>query len=112
MATAQSPSCLPGNLFGKGQTPAPPTTTKAELQLIQRAALQAVNFHPGDAEALKRVRTSFTTEGWQVFMKWIPGFLDKKGAPTFTSNFVPSGNSVVIGNQKGVIPLQILGTLI
>ena len=39
------------------------------------------------------------------------GWLDEKGAPGFSSSFVPSGNAVVIGNENGVVHLRIPGTL-
>jgi hypothetical protein len=40
------------------------------------------------------------------------GWLDEKGAPTFSSSFKPSRNAVVIGNENGVVHFRIPGTLI
>lgn len=39
------------------------------------------------------------------------GWLDQKGAPTFTSSFVPSRDAVVVGQEKGIVHLRIPGTL-
>ena len=44
-------------------------------------------------------------------MKHMEGWLDQKGAPTFTSNFVPSRDAVVLGLENGVVHLRIPGTL-
>jgi hypothetical protein len=68
----------------------------------QDAAVRAVNFRQGDAEGWKRGRRDFTPDGWKKFVKHMQGWLDEKGAPTFSSNFVPSRNAVVIGNENGV----------
>ena len=77
----------------------------------QDAAVQAVNFRQGDAEGWKRGRPDFTPEGWAEFVKHMQGWLDEKGAPTFSSSFVPSRNAVVIGNENGVVHFRIPGTL-
>jgi hypothetical protein len=77
----------------------------------QDAAVRAVNFRQGDAEGWKRGRRDFTPDGWKEFVKHMQGWLDEKGAPTFSSNFVPSRNAVVIGNENGVAHFRIPGTL-
>ena len=77
----------------------------------QDAAVRAVTFRQGDAEGWKRGRPDFTQEGWTEFVKHMQGWLDEKGAPRFSSSFVPSGNAVVIGNENGVVHFRIPGTL-
>ena len=91
-----------------------PRLTKEQAAVVdaaQKAALQAVNFSQGDAEALKSARRNFTSEGWDDFMKHMTGFVDKNGAPAFNSNFEPSGNAVVIGQENGTIHFKVPGTL-
>jgi hypothetical protein len=83
----------------------------AVVDAAQKAALQAVNFSQGDAEALKRARRNFTPEGWDDFMKHMTGFVDKNGAPAFSSSFEPSGSAVVIGQENGAIRFKVPGTL-
>jgi hypothetical protein len=93
---------------------ASPTFTKEQAAVVdaaQKAALQAVNFSQGDAEALKSARRNFTPEGWDDFMKHMTEFVDKNGAPAFSSNFEPSGNAVVIGQENGTIHFKVPGTL-
>jgi hypothetical protein len=75
------------------------------------AAVRAVNFRQGDEEGWKRGRRDFTAEGWTQFVKNMQGWLDDKGAPTFSSSFVPSGNPVVIGTENGVVHFRVPGTL-
>jgi len=60
---------------------------------------------------LARSRPNFTADAWKDFMKHMEGFLDQKGAPTFGSSFVPSGKAMVLGEEKGIVHLRILGTL-
>lgn len=81
------------------------------MDSVQKAAVRALNFGQGDAEGFRSAQTDFTPQGWDEFMKQMRGFLDDKGAPTFNSKFVPSGKAVVISNEKGIIHLQIPGTL-
>ena len=91
-----------------------PTLTKKQAAVVdaaQKAALQAVNFSQDDAEALKSASRNFTPEGWDDFMKHMAGFVDKNGAPAFSSNFEPSGNAVVISQENGTIHFKVAGTL-
>jgi hypothetical protein len=93
---------------------ASPTFTKEQAAVVdaaQKAALQAVNFSQGDAEALKSARRNFTPEGWDDFMKHMTGFVDQNGAPALSSNFEPSGNAIVIGHANGAIHFKVPGTL-
>lgn len=90
-------------------------TSKADQAAIvafaQKAAVQALNFNQGDIASLTHARTHFTDEGWKDFMKHMEGWLDQKGAPTFTSSFVPSKDAVVVGQENGIVHLRIPGTL-
>src|SRR5262249_41231582 len=81
------------------------------VSVAQKAAIAAVNFRQGDAAALARARADFTPEGWQAFMKHMEGFLDPKGAPTFTSTFVPSKSAPLFDEKDGVVHFTIPGTL-
>src|SRR5438046_10705121 len=44
-------------------------------------------------------------------MKHFEGFLDKTGAPIFSSSFVPSKSATVLGQENGIVHLRIPGTL-
>jgi hypothetical protein len=89
--------------------------TKADQSVIvkfaQQAAVRALDFHEGDSESLTRARADFTPQGWREFLKHMEGWLDQKGAPTFTSSFVPSGNAVIVDEENGVVHLRIQGRL-
>jgi hypothetical protein len=95
----------------------PQTSTAAKndqaaiVAFAQAATIRALNFCQGDAASLTQSRADFTPQGWKDFMKHMEGFLDQKGAPTFGSNFVPSKDAVVVGEEKGIVHLKILGTL-
>src|ERR1051326_8432627 len=81
-----------GNLFfGPNQATTDQDTIVA---FAHKAAVRAVNFHDGDAESLAHSRADFSPEGWKDFMKHMEGFIDSKGAPTFTSSFIPSATFV------------------
>jgi len=60
---------------------------------------------------LARAQADFTASGWTDFMRHMQGFLDDKGAPTFTSTFVPSRNATVLGEKDGVVHFRIPGAL-
>lgn len=77
----------------------------------QNAAIAALNFQQGDAAGFNRARDNFTAEGWKDFLKHMEGFLDEKGAPTFTSSFVASRDATVVDQKEGVLHLRIPGTL-
>src|SRR5260370_17489631 len=97
-------------LFSQPQPPAK-TDQAAIVSFAQAAAVHALNFRQGDAGSMTHSQVDFTTEGWKDFMKHMEGFLDQKGAPTFSSSFVPSKEAVVVGEANGIIHLKILGTL-
>ena len=98
------------HLLAQDQSPAK-VDQAAIVVSVQKAAVRAVNFRQGDIAGLTQVRADFTDEGWKDFMKHMEGFLDQKGAPTFTSSFVPSKDAVVVGQEYGVVHLRIPGTL-
>jgi hypothetical protein len=77
----------------------------------EQAAVRALNFEQGDAQSLTKSRDDFTPQGWDAFMKTMQGFLDAKGAPTFSCKFVPEGASVRVKNDSGESVLKIPGTL-
>ena len=87
------------------------TDQSAIVAFAQKASVRAVNLHEGDAESLARARADFTPEGWKDFMKHMEGYLDPRGAPTFNSSFVPSGNARVLDEKDGIVHVRIPGTL-
>ena len=97
-------------LFSQSSSP----ETRDQTTIVaaaQDAAVRAVNFRQGEVDGWKRGRSDFTPEGWTEFVKHMQGWLDEKGAPTFSSSFVPSRNAVVIGNENGIVHFRIPGTL-
>jgi hypothetical protein len=100
--------CVP--FFSQTQPPAK-TDQATIVSFAQAAAVHALNFRQGDAGSMTHSQVDFTTEGWKDFMKHMEGFLDQKGAPTFSSSFVPSKDAVVVGEENGIVHLKILGTL-
>jgi hypothetical protein len=97
-------------LFAQSQPPDEPR--KGEIiAFAQKAAVRALNFRQGDLGSLTRAHADFTPEGWTDFMKHMEGFLDQKGAPAFSSSFVPSRAASVVGKENGIVRLRITGTL-
>lgn len=94
------------------QTQAPAKADQATVvRVAARAAIAAINFREGDAAGLVHARADFTPEGWKEFLKHMEGFLDPKGAPTFTSTFLPSRGPTVLADDHGVVRFRIPGTL-
>lgn len=91
------------------QTPAP--DADQAVGVVQKAVVRALNFPQGDLERLRGARADFTPAGWTAFMKHLDGFLDAKGAPAYTSSFVPSGGPTIISQGDGVLQLTMTGTL-
>jgi hypothetical protein len=87
------------------------TDQAAIVAFAQETAVRALNFRQGDIGSLTRARADFTPEAWKEFMKNMEGCLDQKGAPTFSSSFVPSRDAVVVGQENGIVHLRIPGTL-
>ena len=83
----------------------------AVVASAQKIAVAAVTFREGDAAGFNRARPNFTSEGWQDFVRRMAGYIDKNGAPTFTSDFVPARDAVFLGEKDGVLLLRIPGTL-
>jgi hypothetical protein len=81
------------------------------VAFAEEAAIRALDFHQGDLASLTDARENFTPEGWSAFLKHMDGWLDPRGAPTFSSRFEPSGNAVILGTEKGVVNVSIPGTL-
>jgi len=81
------------------------------VAFAESAAIRAVNFRQGDAAGFARSRNDFTESGWKDFMNLMQGFLDEKGAPTFTSTFAASAKAKVLGEKDGVVRIRIPGTL-
>jgi hypothetical protein len=77
----------------------------------ERAAVRAVNFREGDTAAFTSSRKEFTDDAWRDFITHMKGFLDEKGAPTFTSVFAGSGPAKVLDEKNGVVRFRIPGTL-
>lgn len=89
-----------------------PTSDRATIvAFAEKAGVRALNFRQGDAEGFARSRNDFTDAGWRDFMKTMQGFLDQKGAPTFSSTFAASGGAKVLSEENGAIRLRIPGTL-
>ena len=83
----------------------------AKVSLVQKAVVRALNFDRGDLQRLRAARADFTAEGWKQFMKRLDGWLDDKGAPTFSSSFVPSGDPRLVSDSDGVLHVTMPGTL-
>lgn len=83
----------------------------AIIAFAQNAAMRALNFRQGNLESLTAVRSDFTPEAWQEYMKHLEGFLDQNGAPAFSSSFVPSRSPVVLAQQDGMVQIRIPGKL-
>lgn len=98
------------SIFALAQTPTASTPAPSITQ-VQAAAINALNFDQGNLRSLTKARNDFTPQGWDDFMKTLRGFLDDKGAPTYSSTFVPAGDAVVSNKDSGTINLKIPGTL-
>jgi hypothetical protein len=102
---------LAGSPFLRQNQAAAETNQAVIVSFAQQAAVRAVNFHEGDVESLTRARADFTAEGWKDFLKHMEGYLDQKGAPTFDSSFITSGNARVVDEKEGIVHIRIPGTL-
>lgn len=90
----------------------PPNREQASIiAFAETAAVRAVNFRQGDAAGFAKSRSDFTDDAWKDFMIHMQGFLDEKGAPTFNSTFIKSGNAKVLDEKNGVVHFRIPGTL-
>jgi hypothetical protein len=76
----------------------------------QKAAIAALNFQQGDVVGFARAHDDFTSDGWKDLITRMEGFLDQKGAPTFTSSFVAAHGATVLDEKEGVLHLRIPGT--
>ena len=81
------------------------------ISSAEKEAVEALNFRQGDRASLKHARIYFTPEGWKSFVEQMQGFLDKDGAPTFTSSFVATKEPVFLDEKNEVVHFRIAGTL-
>jgi hypothetical protein len=81
------------------------------VAFAEGAAVRAANFRQGDAAGFTGNREEFTDNAWKDFLNRMQGFLDEKGAPTFSSSFVASGTAKVIDERNGIVRCRIVGTL-
>lgn len=103
--------CLAGTT-GRARSVATAQSLDERAQAYARTvAVQALTFEEGDPQALARVRSHFTDEGWQEFLKPLQGWLDPSGTPTFGSSFVPSGSGRIVDEQNEVVHVRIPGSL-
>ena len=86
------------------------TDQSLDVAAARKTVIAVMNLREGDAAGLNHARAAFTADGWQGFMKRMQGFLDDKGAPTFTSTFV-ARDARVLGDQGGIVHLRIPGIL-
>jgi hypothetical protein len=94
------------------QTPPPAKTDQdAIIAFSEKAAVRALNFRQGELASLTQARVDFTSAGWTDFLQHMQGFLDEKGAPTFSSSFVPSAGAVIVAQENGTVHVRIAGTL-
>lgn len=99
-------------LLPSGQVPQAATPDQASLVVsAQNIAIDAVTFREGDATGFSRAQPNFTADGWKDFVDHMNGFLDRRGAPTFTSRFVALHDAIFLGEKDGVLLLRIPGTL-
>jgi hypothetical protein len=87
------------------------TEQTAAVDFAQRAVPRALDYDQGKRASLIDAQDDFTPEGWGEFMKWLDGYLDDRGAPTGSSLFTATGETVVKRLENGVIRLSIPGTL-
>ncbi len=83
----------------------------AIVDSVQEIVVRALDFNQDDRESLTDAQADFTPDDWSEFIKHIGGWLDDKGAPTFSSNFTPSGSALDISQANGVIRFTIPGIL-
>ena len=85
--------------------------TPDDVVSVRNAVVRVLNFDQGKLEGLQKSRPEFTPDGWTAFMKHLDGFLDARGAPTYTSSFTPSGDARIVSQSDGALDLIIPGTL-
>jgi len=90
---------------------APSAMDQATIDAVQKAVIRALDCDEGDAASLMDAQGDFTPEAWKQFMNHMDGFIDDKGAPMFSEDFVLSGSPVITGQKNGVTRLAFPGTL-
>ena len=83
----------------------------AVIAFAQKAAIRAANCRQGDLASLTDAQADFTADGWKDFIKHMEGFLDAKGAPTFSATFTPLRDGTLVEQKEGVAHVRIPGTL-
>jgi hypothetical protein len=87
------------------------TDETAAVAFAEKAVPRALDYEQGKRTSLTDAQDDFTPEGWAELMKWLDGFIDDKGAPTGSSVFTVTGETLVKSSENGVIRLAIPGTL-
>lgn len=90
------------------------TPADAERKAVAYAEVvirKALDFAQGDLASLRDAQVEFSPQAWAEFMKYMDGFLDAGGAPTFASRFVPSGPALDVRTVDGIVQLTIPGVL-
>jgi hypothetical protein len=87
------------------------STSHSSTAVIEDTAVHALSFEKGDFVGFNKAKASFTPQGWEDFLKTMQGFLDDKGAPTFSSKFVPADHGLATKTPNGSSILKIPGTL-
>ncbi|HET6432680.1 hypothetical protein [Dyella sp.] len=90
---------------------APVPDQPARVREATAICLDALDFAQGDVASLLDAKSRFTAQGWAEFMKKLQGWQDDKGAPTFSSRFVPSGAALDVRRHDGVLDLTLPGVL-
>src|SRR5215467_2941506 len=80
-----------------------PSDRTTIVSAAQKEAVEALNFRQGDRASLQHARSYFTAEGWKSFIEHMQGFLDKNGAPTFTSMFAATKEPVFLDEKNEVV---------
>lgn len=89
----------------------PPADPAQLEQHATAAGHRALEFTQGDLASLLDAQKDFTPEGWTDFRSKLEGWLDGKGATTFSSSFAASGPAVDVRRSDGVLFLTIPGVL-
>jgi hypothetical protein len=98
--------------LGLAHATQPSTTDQATvIGVVQPAVVKALHHRQGDVESLTDAQDGFTPDGWGECMNHLAGWLDDEGAPTFSAEFVPSGEPLDIRRESGRLSVTIPGIL-
>jgi hypothetical protein len=90
---------------------ASPSDEAAAIGFVQKVVPRALEYQQGKRPTLMDAQDDFTLEGWAEFVKWLDGFIDDQGAPTGSSLFTITGETMMRSSENGVFHLAIPGTL-